>query len=147
MTLHDILRAKGPEIQTISPDATLDDVARKLVQHNIGSLVVCAPGGDPKTRPFLGIITERDLLRACAAKRAPLDQIKVSEVMSTRVITGSPSDAVEQILGIMTKNRVRHLPVLEAGQLKGIVSMGDVVKAHLEQLAIENQCLRQYIHG
>ncbi len=147
MTLYDILRTKGSEIQTISADATLDDVARKLVQHNIGSLVVCAPAADPKSRPFVGIITERDLLRVCATKRVALDQIKVADQMSTRVITGSPADDVEQIMGIMTKNRVRHLPVLEGGQLKGIVSIGDVVKAHLEQMAVENECLRQYIHG
>jgi CBS domain-containing protein len=96
---------------------------------------------------MLGIITERDILRACAARRGPLESTRVSDVMTTNVVTGSPCDSVEDTMGLMTEHRIRHLPVLENDKLVGIVSIGDIVKAQHDALTMENHYLKSYLHG
>ena len=144
MTLRDILTAKGSHVFTTRPEAALDEAVRELVQHNVGALVVCTrecPDGER----LVGIVTERDILHVCASGRCDLAAIKVSEVMSTKLITASPDDAVEAVMGSMTDHRIRHLPVLADGRLVGIVSIGDVVKAQHDRLAMENQFMRNYI--
>jgi CBS domain-containing protein len=144
MLLQEILRHKGSNVHTIHPDATLDDVVQTLVRNNCGSLIVTA--GDA-TAPMLGIITERDILRACAGRVAPLDQMHVREAMTENLTVGSPSDSVEVTMGTMTNHRIRHLPVVEEGKLVGIVSIGDIVKAQHDNLTMENHYLKTYIHG
>lgn len=147
MMLQEILRNKSATIHTIAPDATLEEALQTLVQFNIGSLVVCEPnfGGIPG--PMLGIITERDILRACAAHKAPLAEQLVEEVMTSDVCTASPNDSVPEVMGELTERRIRHMPVMESGKLVGIISIGDVVKAQHDDLLIENHYLRSYIHG
>ena len=145
MTLREILNTKGSAVHTISPQATLDEVVQKLVKHNCGSLVVCDPGCDDGR--MLGIITERDILRACAAHRSELHRVKVADVMTHDVLIGSPNDSVEDTMGLMTKHRIRHLPVIEDSRLQGIISIGDVVKAQHDHLTMENHYLKNYIHG
>jgi CBS domain-containing protein len=147
MLLQDILRNKGSQVLSIEPSATLDDVVQKLVRHNCGSLVVCQSQPDDQQGPMVGIVTERDILRACAARRGTLDSVTVSEVMTTNVITGAPQDPVEDAMGLMTRNRVRHLPVLDDDKLVGMISIGDVVKAQHDQFAVENHHLKAYIQG
>lgn len=144
MNLQDILRQKGSTVYTIRPDATLDDVVQTLVHYNCGSLVVRE--GDASS-PMLGIITERDILKACAAKKDSLDRLRVSDAMTDHVATGTPGDSVEDTMGTMTNRRIRHLPVLEAGQLVGMISIGDIVKAQHDHLTLENHYLKTYIHG
>ncbi len=144
MTLHEILLNKGTAVHTIHPTATLDSVARTLVARNCGSLVVT---DSDASAPMLGIITERDVLRACAARRAPLDKIRVGEAMTSDVTVGSPDDSVEEIMGLMTRLRIRHLPVIDGGRLVGIISIGDIVKAHHDRLTMENHYLMSYIQG
>ena len=146
MTLQEILRAKGNAVHTISPDATLEEVVQKLVKHNCGSLVVCLDA-ECENRRLIGIITERDILRACASERGRFGELTVSVVMTREVITGSPSDSVEDTMGLMTTKRVRHLPIVEQQKLEGIISIGDVVKAQHDQLTMENHYLKSYIHG
>jgi len=144
MTLRDILSAKGSHVYTIRPDATLDEVVRELVAHNVGALLVCTrdcPGGER----VVGIVTERDILHVCASGRWDLAHIHAAEIMTTELITATPDDAVEAVMGWMTNNRVRHLPVLAEGRLVGIVSIGDVVKTQHARLATENQFMRDYI--
>src|SRR5262245_52154389 len=102
MTLNDILRDKGAAVHTIDPEATLDDVVQKLVRHNCGSLVVCAPAPGHDEGRMIGIITERDILKACAACKGPLEQYLVSEFMSRNVTTGALGDRVEEVMGVMT---------------------------------------------
>lgn len=145
MTLRDILADKGSQVHTISPAATLDDVVQKLVQNNCGSLLVCEPNGGREPR-VVGIITERDILRSCAARKT-LDQVRVLEVMSPKLITGSPADTVEETMGLMTEQRIRHLPILEKDRLVGMISIGDVVKAQHHAFAVENEYLKTYIQG
>ncbi len=141
MKVHDILQTKGRSVHSISHDATLSNVVDTLVQHIVGSLVVC---DGPK---MVGIITERDILRACAAKQRPLDQLAVREHMSRDVITGTSEEDLAHIMGLMTSHRIRHLPIVDDGQLAGIISIGDVVKAQHDKLTVENHYLKNYIHG
>jgi CBS domain-containing protein len=147
MFVQDILAAKGTDVLTIGPDATLEDVVQKLVQYNCGSLLVCQQGDAGDEPQVVGIITERDILRACAARRAPLDQLRVLAVMTdrSRLVTGSPRDDLEHTMGQMTEHRVRHLPILDEGRLCGLISIGDVVKAQHQQMAMENHYMKAYI--
>ncbi len=144
MKLKDILQGKGSDVYSISPDATIADVVQELVENNCGSLVVRATDGK---RAMVGIITERDILRVTAAKTAPLEDIKVRDVMTTDVITGSPGDSVASVMGLLTRNRIRHLPIVEDNELKGMISIGDVVKAQFDELAMENHYLKEYIQS
>ena len=144
MTLRDILQLKGSHVLTIVPTATLAEVVRKLVQHNCGSLVVCEDG-DPCR--MIGIITERDILRACAAGQAPLHEARVLDAMSTQLCTGRVNQSIEETMGQMTERRIRHLPVVEEGALVGLISIGDLVKAEHAAMAVENHYLRTYIQG
>jgi CBS domain-containing protein len=140
MKLRDILHDKGPEIHSISPADTLARVVDKLVGNNCGALIVLDTGR------MVGIVSERDVLRACAELKHPLAAI-VKDRMSTELITASLDDDVEHVMGLMTYHRIRHLPVMSAGELIGIVSIGDIVKAQHDELSYENRFLKQYIQG
>jgi len=145
MILKDILGAKGNTVHCIEADAALENAVRKLIEHNVGSLVIVARG--PEGEQPVGIVTERDLLRYCASGACKLGPAKVSDLMSTKLVTASPDDRVDQIMGVMTQKRMRHLPVCEEGRLVGLVSIGDVVKAQHDRLAVENRFMRDYIQG
>jgi CBS domain-containing protein len=145
MSLQEILHHKGSRVFSIPPEATLAEVVQKLVKYNCGSLLVCPQ--DDCTR-LLGIITERDILHACAAHKVPLENYRVSDVMSSNLATCSPSDSVADAMGVMTNRRVRHLPVVnDEGRLIGIVSIGDLVKHQHDQLTMENYYLKSYIQS
>ncbi|MHB0955091.1 MAG: CBS domain-containing protein [Pirellulaceae bacterium] len=141
MKLSDILRTKGTAVFTIGPRATLADVVAEMVEHNCGSLVVC------DSDELVGIITERDILRACASQNRPLVEMCVEERMTRNLVTGSATDKVSDVMGWMTEMRIRHLPVLEKGRLAGMVSIGDIVKAEHSLLSVENQYLKHYIQS
>jgi CBS domain-containing protein len=143
MLLSDVLDKKSKEVHTISSNASVDDVVTELVRFNIGSLLVQdSPGG-----PILGIITERDILRTVAAHRAPLEQLRVDSCMSRDLITAQAHDDIMVAMRLMTSHRVRHLPVIEGESLYGIVSIGDIVKAHHDELESENYLMLNYIQG
>jgi CBS domain-containing protein len=146
MLLQDILAVKGSVVHFLGPEARLDEVARTLVEHKIGALLICRPraSGEPE---ILGIITERDILYHCAQGDLPLSAVSVAKVMTTALITAQPTDPVEQVMGLMTTHRIRHIPVLHEGKLLGIISIGDIVKAQHDQLALENRFMKNYIHG
>ena len=141
MKIQDILLEKGNRCHTIDPESRLSDVAKTLVKHNCGSLLVL------EESRLVGIITERDMLRACAGDARPLEAIRVREKMTGQLVVGRPEDEVEDIMGLMTHHRIRHLPILREEQLVGIISIGDVVKAHHDHLSLENAYLKHYIHG
>jgi CBS domain-containing protein len=147
MLIQDILRAKGSEVCTIGPEATLTEVVRVLVGRNIGSLVVTNSVPETMEPRVVGIITERDILRAQAADRAALSEQTVAQVMTTRLFTACPTDRLECVMGLMTEKRVRHLPVLVEDRLVGLISIGDVVKAQHQEATLENEWMRSYIHG
>lgn len=140
MKVCDILHTKGTDVITTTPDATLHEALRTLVMSRVGALVVLNPPGK-----VVGIITERDLLRLCAARNDEIDRLCVADWMTTDLIIGVPTDEVGYIMGIMTNNRIRHLPIMADGRLEGIISIGDVVKAQLEETAFENRYLKDYI--
>ncbi len=144
MNLQEILSVKGTKVHTVRPDATLQDVVRTLVERGIGCLVVCrsdATGGEE----LLGVITERDILHACVSGSRPLTDVVVIDAMSSELITAAPEDEVELVMGLMTTRRIRHLPVLRDGRLAGMISIGDVVKAQHDRLAMENRFMKDYI--
>lgn len=143
MNVEGILAGKRPgAVRTIEPEATIQAAIDQLVAHNIGSLVVVNPQGEP-----VGIITERDILRVCAGGSGGLDAACVGEAMTADLIVGEPGDAVDYVMGIMTKNRIRHLPIVGAQGLLGMVSIGDVVEVQLQETSYENRHLKSYIAG
>lgn len=141
MKIGDILRTKGREVATIVESQTVLAAARVLVERNIGSLVV-TDGQRP-----VGIFTERDILRLTAREPGALESIQIGGVMTRDVITADPDDSVASVMDVMTRNRVRHVPILAEGELAGIVSIGDLVNACRESAESENSQLRQYIQG
>jgi CBS domain-containing protein len=141
MLVRDVLSEKGKLVHTCLPDDTLADAAQRLVGHNIGSLVVMDDGA------MVGILTERDILRACAATGGPLDFVRVHERMTRSPIVAAPHDEVADVMCIMTERRIRHVPVVEHGRLVGIVSIGDTVKAQHDELCRENHYLKSYIQS
>lgn len=144
MFLRDILNAKGPVVHTIDADASLEEVVQQLVRHNCGSLVVYDKSSSQR---MVGIITERDILRAFAARKTALSKRKVSDAMSANLVVGSPGDSVEDTMGLMTNKRIRHLPVVEDDELLGLVSIGDIVKMQHDQLTMENHYLKSYLQS
>ena len=141
MLVREILEGKGRDVHTCSPQDTLADVVDLLVGYNCGSLVVCERG------EMVGIVTERDILRACAATRGSLEPLRVGDRMTRCPVTASPDDDVADAMGAMTEHRIRHLPVVEGGRLAGIISIGDLVKAQHDELTRENHYLKSYILG
>ena len=146
MNLREILHSKGHVVHTIGQNATLEDVVQKLVRHNVGSLVVYDAETSTSGR-MVGIITERDILKACAVHQGTLSALRVADAMTIDMVVGSPCDSVEDTMGLMTQMRIRHLPVVEDGQLLGLVSIGDVVKTQHDRLTMENHYLKSYLHG
>jgi CBS domain-containing protein len=141
MNLRDILNAKGNAVLTLPPHAMIADAVRLMVENRCGSMVVC------EDNRMVGIISERDVLRTLAETTKPLDQIPIAQRMTANVITGHPDDNLGKVMGIMTVNRIRHLPVVDEQKLVGMVSIGDIVKAQHEQLAMENHFLMSYIQS
>jgi CBS domain-containing protein len=141
MLISDILSDKGQTVHTCAPDDTLADVVDLMVGHNIGSLVVM------RSDEMVGIITERDILRATAATRGPLEFVKVRDRMTRLPVVVSPRDPVSDAMCVMTERRIRHLPVMEQGRLVGIISIGDTVKAQHDELCRENHYLKSYIQS
>ena len=142
MNVETILRAKGRDVATIEPDATIESAVRLLASRRIGALVVSEDG-----RRVDGIVSERDIVQGLADHGPALLERRIEDVMTRRVHTCSPEDTVEELMGRMTERRIRHLPVVEAGALCGIVSIGDVVKNRLEEVEYEASSLRSYVAG
>jgi CBS domain-containing protein len=141
MKIRDILRTKGHDVVTTPPDETVLAAMRVLVQHNIGSIVV-VEGSEIR-----GILTERDVLRLGAKDPAKLGTMKVGDVMTTNLVIGVLDDDLEYVMGVMSRNRIRHLPVLEDDRLVGILSIGDVVNTCRKNAETENRYLKDYIQG
>jgi len=95
----------------------------------------------------VGILTERDMLRCFAAGKCDLNQMTVADFMTTKLMTAKPTDSVTDLMGVMTTHRIRHLPVLCEGRLAGMISIGDLVKAQHDRLAMENRFMKDYIDG
>ena len=140
MTVKAIMSAKGGEVVTIQPNTDVASAARILAERKIGALVVTGPD-----QRVVGIVSERDIVQELSAHGAAALTLPLTEVMTRKVMTCSPSDTISSVMERMTQGKFRHLPVLEQGKLIGIVSIGDVVKHRLEQMEREQSALRDYI--
>jgi len=140
MTVTAILSAKGGEVVVIEPNADVAAAVKRLAERRIGALVVT--GAD---RRVVGIVSERDIVQALAARGAAALDLPLSEVMTRKVMTCGPPDTSSSLMERMTQGKFRHLPVVDQGRLVGIVSIGDVVKHRLEQMEREQSALRDYI--
>lgn len=127
MNIQSILATKGTNVVTIHPQQSVREALTSLVAHNIGALVVINNASQP-----VGILSERDIIRTAAENEAVFT-LPVSALMTKEVVTGVPHDDLEAVAHTMTEKRVRHIPVIEADRLVGIVSIGDVVKAQRDQ--------------
>jgi CBS domain-containing protein len=141
MRIADVLRGKGSSVATVDPMTTVKDLVAALAEHNVGALPVLDAGR------LVGIVSERDVVRRLHLGGAGLLQLRVSEIMSTSVTTCGPTDKIEDLARIMTERRFRHMPVVEAETLVGIVSIGDLVKARIDLLEAEREQLQSYIAG
>lgn len=140
MELRDVLAAKGRRVVTVSAKSSVADAIRRMHAEKVGSVMVPDAEGCP-----VGIFTERDVVRLYAEGDRDFDQLPVGARMTCSVVVGRLSMSVDEALGLMTKHRFRHLPVVEDGKLIGIVSIGDLVKTKLDETAQEAQALRAYI--
>jgi CBS domain-containing protein len=139
--IAEILGNQKRDVQTIGKDATVLDAIRKMVEQNIGSILVV--DGDE----IRGIFTERDYLRRIVLEDRTSKSTRVEDVMTSKLVCVDPGRSVEDCLAIVTQERIRHLPVLEEGRLVGIVSIGDLVKFLSKERAIEIRYLTDYISG
>lgn len=140
MIVKDILTAKGREVATISPTATLADAAKTLAERRIGALVVIGAG-----KRVIGIVSERDIVRILAARGKTALGLSLTEVMTRKVVSCVETDTVSAIMEHMTSGKFRHVPVLDGERLAGIISIGDVVKLRLHEMETEQSALRDYI--
>lgn len=142
MKLRDILESKSDQVLTIGQDKTVHDAIKILFKNKIGALLVIDANGK-----LSGIISERDVLWECVDRDNLLRKTPVKNVMTEDLIIGLPDDEVTYSMGVMTKNRIRHLPIMEGDQIAGIISIGDLVKAQLTEKEYDNRYLKQYMFG
>ena len=141
MTIQAILAGKGRDVATIGPDATLSEAVARLGEKRIGALPVV------ENDQVIGIISERDVIYCLRDRGADVLQWPVSRVMTAPAITAEPTMSVMTAMAMMTQRRIRHLPVLERGELAGIVSIGDLVKHRMERIEAEAEAMRAYIQS
>jgi CBS domain-containing protein len=141
MRITEVLRVKGDNVVTISPEATVRELVALLGEHNIGAVVVST--GD---QVVSGIVSERDIVRGLISGVEVLGA-KVSDIMTASVRTAGLGDSVDDLMKLMTEHRIRHVPVLANGVLHGIVSIGDVVKSRIGELEFERDQLEHYVAG
>lgn len=140
MIIREILAFKGGTTFSTSPEKPVMEAIQQMVERSIGSLIVLDDAGK-----MIGIITERDILRAVHKYASGLSEYKVSDLMTTRLIVGGPEDTVDQVRGMMTENHIRHLPVVEGDNLLGVITFHDVAKVCLNEASFENKLLKRYI--
>jgi CBS domain-containing protein len=142
MRISDVLRVKGGQVVTITPDTTVQLLLTILAEHQIGAVVVSRDGTTVD-----GIVSERDIVRALARRGTAVMAEPVTAIYTAEVHTVSPDTALEEVARMMTERRVRHAPVTVDGRLRGIVSIGDVVKSRIDELETETAQLTDYISG
>ncbi len=141
MLLSDVLHAKGGSVVTVAPDTRVRALLEVLAEHGIGAAIVSADG-----RSVDGIVSERDVVRALAARGSDVLEESVQAICTTQVQTATPGTRINELMRTMTERRIRHVPVLDDGQaLLGIVSIGDIVKRHIDELEVEKEALSSYI--
>lgn len=140
MNVAAILKVKGRELFTASPDVTLMEIARLLAEHRVGCIVIMDDDGKA-----LGIVSERDIVRAIAKSGTKVLHEPVDTIMTKAVVTCREADTIDRLMSEMTSRRFRHMPVIDRGRLIGLVSIGDVVKMRLAEAEMEAAAMRSYI--
>jgi len=140
MKVKDILAKKGRQVVNIREETTVLDAIHIFSANRVGSLLVV-----DKENNILGIVAARDVLMAVVNNLDNITELKVDDIMTTELIVATEEDDIDYIQAIMTENRIRHIPVLDGKELKGIVSIGDVVKSLLKAKDVENRYLKDYI--
>ncbi len=141
MTLKSILKYKPAGFISVAPDARVSEVVAILADKHIGAVLVTDNG------KLVGILSERDVVRCLAERGVAALEVDAASLMTSNPKTATPDISVEQAMGMMTDGRFRHLPIIENGKLTGLVSIGDVVKAMIEQSQQEVENLRTYVAG
>lgn len=139
MGIAAILNDKGNAVATVAPETSVAAMVAELTTRRIGALLVME--GDR----VVGVVSERDIVRALAGHRGEALALSARDVMTSPVISISPSDSVARAMALMTDRRIRHLPVMDSGKLVGLVSIGDLVKRRIEEIEQEAEALKDYI--
>jgi CBS domain-containing protein len=142
MKVSNLLATKGREVSTISQERSVTDAIALLKERGIGALVVTG-----QQAPLVGILSERDVVRALAVSGEKALKLKVSQLMSQDVVTCNESTELNELMTTMTDRRIRHVPVVDDGHLVGLVSIGDIVKARLDELEQDKKDLLDYVSG
>ncbi|WP_457575866.1 CBS domain-containing protein [Desulfomarina sp.] len=140
MKVKDILAVKGSQVRTVHEDISVIDAMSIFSANRVGSLLVV-----DKNDAILGIIAARDVLMAVLNDLDRITELPVKEIMTRELIVATENDDVDYVQAIMTENRIRHIPVIEGSDLRGLISIGDVVKAQLKKKDVENKYLKDYI--
>jgi CBS domain-containing protein len=138
MKVENILKGKGYRVATMRPEAAIDTVIHRMRLDRIGAIVVSSDGSTIE-----GILSERDIVYGLVEHGAGLLKMTAADVMTHEVVTCRPQDSIKDVMSKMTHRRIRHVPVVEHGELAGIVSIGDVVKHRLEEAELEATVLRE----
>lgn len=145
MKISNMLKEKGSSFFSVKPDQLLSDAVALMMRHKIGSLIVLEHG------KLKSIVTERDVMGAVDKYKDVFASLKVSDVMAAKLVTCSSDDDIAQAMELMTSNftnkRIRHLPVVDNGELSGVISIGDIVEALLTETKFENRLLKNYIQN
>jgi CBS domain-containing protein len=141
MQVRNLLNQKGREVQTAGPAESVQAALDRMIEHRVGSLLVLEEGR------VAGIVTERDVLRRGLGDVRKLRDQTVAEIMTREIVIATPEDSLQYLMGLMVRNRIRHVPVFEDGQLAGVVSIGDIIFALLEESEAANRYLHEYISG
>ncbi len=142
MRITDVLRGKGTQVVTVPPDTKVRRLLDVLAEHGIGAVVVSADGTSVG-----GIVSERDIVRAFAKRGAAVMSEPVTDIYTADVHTITPDISLDEVMRMLTERRIRHAPVVVDGTLRGIVSIGDVVKNRIDELETERAHLTDYITG
>ncbi|MEX1146998.1 MAG: CBS domain-containing protein [Sphingomonadales bacterium] len=140
MLVRSILKGKGADVFTVSPDISVIEAVRELNEKRVGAFLVC-----DKDNAVIGILSERDVVRSLAEKGDSALGGTVGDLMTRDVKTCTPDDTIDHIMSLMTGRRFRHVPVMDQGRLVGIVSIGDVVKHKIAETELEAQSMKDYI--
>jgi CBS domain-containing protein len=141
MIVRALLKSKSSnEVATTTADKTVGETAKLMAKWKIGACLVVEGENN-----IIGIFSERDVMRGLANHGGAVENVKVADLMTRSVLTCGPDDTVEHIMGMMTNNRIRHVPVTENGKLIGIITIGDVVKSRMEEATMQADQLREYV--
>lgn len=141
LPVSSLLTRKGDQVVTIGPDATVFDTIARMVEHNVGSILVTEGGA------LRGIFTERDYLRRIALEGRTSRETTLRDVMTADLVTVAPDTSIDACLVLMTRHKIRHLPVLSGGEVAGVVSIGDCVRARLDEARTEAEELQRFVSG